>query len=275
MCGYLCTSGKNQPPWVLFFNDEPTLLGYRDLDYNLAGKSTIPILIYTFPCSGSLVKNINSFNASKWHVVIKCSFPFFQKSLIANSFMPDFGSVLLYSWSSFGATAAYVAACAMLLGPTGMVSEFLQTRPVTTPEALSCSCLPPCRHLLMEMAQWPANLFCLWQKQMGKPLHVLTGHPFITCQISISNWGNRARIYDPETDLVHYQCHPWSGITAKVETGVGTKMLQRTVPLSNHQKLKYQVPHRLWFSLVVSSVYKGKQKYRCVMLRLAASAFTI
>lgn len=58
-----------------------------------------------FPRSGSSVKNINNVSASRWHVVIKCNFPFFQESLIANSFLPNLSCVLLYSWGPFKATA--------------------------------------------------------------------------------------------------------------------------------------------------------------------------
>lgn len=36
------------------------ILDNRDLDYILSGKSTILILIYVFPLSGSLAKNIVS-----------------------------------------------------------------------------------------------------------------------------------------------------------------------------------------------------------------------
>lgn len=54
-----------------------------------------------------------------------------------------------------------------------------------------------------------------------------------------------------------------------------TKTLQRTGLLSSHQNLKLQVPHRVWFSLVVHSVYKSKKKYPNAMLRLAVSAFMI
>lgn len=69
----------------------------RDLDYILTGKSITLILIYVFPWSGSLAKNINNLNPSSWHMVIKCNFPLFQERLIANSFLPNLSCVLLYS----------------------------------------------------------------------------------------------------------------------------------------------------------------------------------
>lgn len=131
-----------------FFNDEPTHLGYRDLNSILAGKSTILILICMFPWSESLDKNINSLNPSRWHVVIKCNFPFFQESLIANSFLP---LVVYYGIpeAQLGLLQAYLAACAMLSVLTRMVSGFLQTWPVTNSEGLSCSSLPQYGHFLM------------------------------------------------------------------------------------------------------------------------------
>lgn len=121
----------------------------RDLDYILAGKSITLILIYAFPWSASLAKTINNLNPSGWHMVIKCNFPLFQERLIANSFLPGLSCVLLYSEAQLGLLQACLAACAMMSVPTGMVPGFLQTWLVTNPVDLSCSSLPPYRHLLM------------------------------------------------------------------------------------------------------------------------------
>lgn len=124
-----------------FFNDEPTHLGYRDLDYILAGKSTILILIDMFPWSASLVKSINSLDPSRRCIAVKCNF--LPESLIATSFLTNHDCVLLYSCNTTGATAdIYLAGCTMLSVPTGILSGFLKTWPVINHKGLSCSSLP-------------------------------------------------------------------------------------------------------------------------------------
>lgn len=84
-----------------------------------------------------------------------------------------------------GLLQACLAACAMLSVPTGMVSGFLQRRPVTNPEGLSCSSLPPYRHLLMgshtrwaSKAQWPANPLLFVAKENGEASTCAFRSPF-------------------------------------------------------------------------------------------------
>lgn len=54
-----------------------------------------------------MAENINSLNPSRWHKLIKLNFPFFQESLIVNSFLPDLKLTIVFLSSKWGCCIPY------------------------------------------------------------------------------------------------------------------------------------------------------------------------